>query len=61
MNAGFYSELESFANYGPMYRRIQKCYLAAGTFGVDVLTEVHAWDEDIPKYSIGFLPTITGY
>ncbi|KAI0739465.1 ketoacyl-synt-domain-containing protein [Daedaleopsis nitida] len=47
----FYADIASLAQFGPMYRRIRKCYLAAGRFGVDVLTEVHAWDDDIPNIS----------
>ena len=50
MYSGFYNELEAFANYGPMYRRIQKCYLSLGSRGsVSALVEVRANGKYIPK------------
>ena len=46
----FYTELASFANYGPMYRRIQKYYLAAGSGGaMDALVQIRGDDMDITK------------
>ena len=50
MYSGFYNELEAFANYGPIYRRIQKCYLSTGTDGsVNALLEIRGNGKDIPK------------
>ena len=47
---GFYDKLNSFANYGPMYRRIQKCFVAAGPRGaMDALVEVRGSSDDIAK------------
>ena len=43
----------SFAQFGPMYRRIQACSVARGPNGVvEVLTEVRGPDGDIPKYVV---------
>ena len=48
--SGFYSKLSSFANYGPMYRRIRQCYLGTGPGGaVEALTELNGRTADIPK------------
>ena len=48
--SAFYTELSSFANYGSMYRRIQKYYLAAGPGGsMEALVQIRANDTDIPK------------
>ncbi|KAH9933653.1 ketoacyl-synt-domain-containing protein [Epithele typhae] len=46
----FYSDITSFANYGPMYRRIKKCYLAVRPGGaVDALAELKGNAPDIPN------------
>lgn len=48
---GFYERMGSFAQFGPMYRRIQTCHVARGPNGaVEVLTQVRGADSDIPKY-----------
>ena len=40
----------SFAQFGPMYRRIQACHVARGPNGhVEVLTKVRGADTDLPK------------
>ena len=47
---GFYEGMGSFAQFGPMYRRIQACHVARGPNGhVEVLTKVRGADTDIPK------------
>ncbi len=47
---GFYERMSSFAQFGPMYRRIQTCHVARGANGaVEVLTQVRGADSDIPK------------
>ena len=47
---GFYEGMGSFAQFGPMYRRIQACHVTRGPNGhVEVLTEVRGADTDIPK------------
>ena len=46
----FYTELSSFANYGPMYRRVQEYWLSVGEGGaMDALVEIRGNDTDIPK------------
>ena len=48
-----YDELNSFANYGPMYRRINKCYIGRGPGGaLDALVEIRGSGKDIPKYAM---------
>ncbi|KAI0749982.1 hypothetical protein C8Q80DRAFT_660233 [Daedaleopsis nitida] len=50
--SGFYAELSSFANYGPMYRRIRRCYMGRGVAGaVEALAEIRGGDKDIPNCS----------
>ncbi|KAI1798467.1 polyketide synthase [Ganoderma leucocontextum] len=47
---GFYERMGSFAQFGPMYRRIQTCHVARGPNGtVEVLTQVRGADTDIPN------------
>ncbi|TBU55410.1 polyketide synthase [Dichomitus squalens] len=46
---GFYQQMGSFAQFGPMYRRIQTCHVSRGPNGsVEVLTQVRGADDDIP-------------
>ena len=46
----FYTELSSFANYGPMYRRVQRYWLSVREGGaMDALVEIRGSDTDIPK------------
>ena len=48
--SGFYEKLSSFANYGSMYRRIQKCFVETGPRGaVEALVQVRGKGDDIPK------------
>lgn len=48
---GFYDRMTTFAQFGPMYRRIRACYINRGAYGtVEALTEVRAAEADIPKY-----------
>ena len=43
--------MSSFAQFGPMYRRVQSCHIARDSQGaVEVLTEVRAAAGDLPKY-----------
>ena len=50
--AEFYSGLAYFAQYGPMYRRIQQCHYAVRNDGVvEALVEVRARHRDIMKYA----------
>ncbi|KAM5543754.1 hypothetical protein V8D89_002371 [Ganoderma adspersum] len=47
---GFYERMGSFAQFGPMYRRIQTCHVVRGPNGsVEVLTQVRGADSDIPN------------
>ncbi|KAI0749993.1 ketoacyl-synt-domain-containing protein [Daedaleopsis nitida] len=48
----FYSELSHFAQYGPMYRRVQEVHIAIREEGaVEALVRVRARDTDIPNLS----------
>ncbi|KAI0737718.1 hypothetical protein C8Q80DRAFT_1222755 [Daedaleopsis nitida] len=49
---GFYEQIRSFAQFGPMYRRIRQCHVVNGEHGaVEVLTEVDASGDDIPNFT----------
>lgn len=49
--------MSSFANFGPMYRRIKSCHIARDSNGwVEALTEVRAADSDIPKCALKCFP-----
>ncbi|KAI0694299.1 ketoacyl-synt-domain-containing protein [Cerioporus squamosus] len=48
----FYSQLQFFAQYGSMYRRVQRWYMSAGSHGeVEGLAEVRVDGGDIPNFS----------
>lgn len=47
---GFYDELSSFANYGPMYRRLRKFWVTTNPGGaMDALGEIRGAGNDIPR------------
>ena len=54
--AAFYQQMDSFAQFGPTYRRIEECYVLRGSqAGLTVLTKIRAADVDLSKY-VDLLP-----
>ncbi|KAI1783602.1 ketoacyl-synt-domain-containing protein [Ganoderma leucocontextum] len=48
----FYATMSYFAQYGPTYRRIQRCHTYTGAGGkIEALTEVRGDDGDLPNLS----------
>lgn len=46
----FYSHLDSFANYGPTYRRVLECYQGLDTNGnEELLIEIRGTGDDLDK------------
>ena len=46
----FYSHLDSFANYGPTYRRVLSCYQGLGSAGrEEFLVEIRGAGDDLDK------------
>lgn len=54
--SAIYTEMASFAQFGPMYRRIRRCYMGIGTDGAnEALVEIRGSGKDIPKYAVEIL------
>ena len=46
----FYNHLDSFANYGPTYRRVLSCYQGLDTAGrEELLIEIRGAEDDLDK------------